>query len=128
MKETRPEIPLADPAEAGSSTGKPEADEITHNSMFADFAHRRFCHRNPRPNCQRSTCSFPVHGKTHPSTISTFQRLNQRGRLDPEPRRTSGPTLGTGPLICGSSTYSDYVIRQTRFCAFARILFDSSLL
>ncbi len=91
--------------------------------MFADFAHRRFRHRNPRPNCQRSFVLAPVHGETHPSTISTFQRLNQRGRLDPNQEEHPAPRLGLDRLYAGhkriritSSVKQDSVLLR-EFCS-----------
>src|SRR5260370_4460881 len=99
-------------------------DEITHNSMFADFAHRRFRDRNLRPNCQRSFVLAPVHGKTHPSTISTFQRLNQSGvgsTLSQEEH--PAPRLGLDRLYAGhkriritSSVKQDSVLLR-EFCS-----------
>src|SRR5439155_20526773 len=46
-----------------------ENRQITHNSIFADFAlpHSEFRpKRNPEPNCQRSIAFFSVHGKARP--------------------------------------------------------------
>jgi hypothetical protein len=60
--------------------------------MFADFAPSTdFSNEIRDQTVKDHSFSLWVHGKTHPTTISAFQRLNQRGRLDPEPEENNPP-------------------------------------
>jgi hypothetical protein len=106
-----------------------ENQRITHNSIFADFAHFGF-HTSRVPfEIRNQTVKDPsffssVHGKTHSQQSSINHRLRRIGSTLSQ-EQLQPHTWKAGPLIAGHIKYTSLPWRQSESTCFSQILSSS---